>query len=207
MESPREARWHVVVPVKGGLGAKSRLRRSLDDGALVAAIVRDTLDVAALVVGPERVVVVTSDPAESAHAQQSGLSVVADPGGGLDAASTAGVRAARDQGAGPVAILLGDHPGLTEDELTTALATGLPHDTFFVPDAEGTGTALLGSSLSTVPAPAFGPGSAARHLALGHRRLDLDLPGLRHDVDDEVSLRHAVTHLQVGPRTLAALGR
>ena len=60
---------------------------------------------------------------------------------------------------------------------------------------------------SMVLAPAFGPGSAARHLALGHRRLDLDLPGLRHDVDDEVSLRHAVTHLALGPRTLAALGR
>lgn len=207
MVSPSATGWHLVVPVKGGLGAKSRLRRSLDDGALVAAIVHDTLEVAARVVGPSRVVVVTSDPDETAYAEQAGLVVVGDPGRGLDTACTTGVRAARAQGAGPVAILLGDHPGLTDDELVTALATGLPHDTFFVPDAEGTGTALLGSSLTAVPAPAFGAGSAARHLALGHRRLDLDLPGLRHDVDDEVSLRHALTHLQVGPRTLAALGR
>ncbi|MFW5468974.1 2-phospho-L-lactate guanylyltransferase [Knoellia sp. CPCC 206435] len=207
MESSGGTGWHLVVPVKGGLGAKSRLRRSLDDGALVAAIVRDTLDVAARVVGPAGLVVVTSDVDEAAHAERSGFTVVPDPGGGLDAASTAGIRAARAGGAGPVAVLLGDHPGLTEEELATALATGLPHDTFFVPDAEGTGTALLGSSLTTVPAPAFGPGSAARHLALGHRRLDLDLPGLRHDVDDEISLRHAVTHLPVGPRTLAALER
>lgn len=207
MESPDVTGWHLVVPVKGGHGAKSRLRRSLDDGELVAAIVHDTLDVASHVVGPARVVVVTSDRDEAAYAQRSGHTVVADPGGGLDAASTAGVRAARAAGAGPVAVLLGDHPGLTEEELTTALATGLSHDTFFVPDAEGTGTALLGSSLSSLPAPSFGPGSAARHLALGHRRLELDLPGLRHDVDDEVSLRHVVTHLAVGPRTLAALGR
>lgn len=207
MESPSVTGWHVVVPVKGGLDAKSRLRRSLDDENLVTAIVRDTLDVAARVVGAGHVVVVTSDRDETAYARQCGHAVVGDPGRGLDPACTAGVRAARARGAGPVAILLGDHPGLTEDELATALATGLPHDTFFVPDAEGTGTALLGSSLTTVPAPAFGPGSAARHLALGHRRLDLDLPGLRHDVDDEVSLRHAVSHLRVGPRTLAALGR
>lgn len=207
MESSSAADWHLVVPVKGGLDAKSRLRRSLDDGALVAAIVRDTLDVAARVVGSQHVVVVTSDPDETAHAEQGGFMVVGDPGRGLDAACTAGVRAARAQGAGPVAVLLGDHPGLTEDELRSALHEGSHHDTFFVPDAEGTGTALLGSCATAVAAPAFGSGSAARHLALGHRRLDLDLPGLRHDVDDETSLRHAMAHLEVGPRTRAALGR
>lgn len=207
MESSSETGWHLVVPVKGGLGAKSRLRRSLDDGALVAAIVHDTLDVASGVVGPERVVVVTSDPTETAYAVRAGFTVVGDPGRGLDAACTAGVRAARAEGAGPVAILLGDHPALTEDELVTVLHEGLHHDTFFVPDAEGTGTALLGSAGPAVPAPAFGSGSAARHLALGHRRLDLDLPGLRHDVDDEASLHHALTSLTVGPRTRAALGR
>ncbi len=207
MEPSSAADWHLVVPVKGGLGAKSRLRRSLDDGALVAAIVRDTLDVASRVVGRQRVVVVTSDPDEAAHAEEAGFTVVDDPGRGLDAACTAGVRAARARGAGPVVVLLGDHPGLTEDELRTALHEGSHHDTFFVPDAEGTGTAMLGSGGTSVPAPAFGSGSAARHLALGHRRLDLDLPGLRHDVDDEVSLRHALAHLTVGPRTLAAVGR
>lgn len=207
MESSRAVGWRLVVPVKGGLGAKSRLRRSLDDGALVAAIVRDTLDVAARVVGPQQVVVVTSDPDEVAAAEQAGFAVVGDPGRGLDAACTAGMRAARAEATGPVAVLLGDHPGLTPDELRTALDEGSHHDTFFVPDAEGTGTALLGSGGTTLPAPAFGSGSAARHLALGHRRLDLDLPGLRHDVDDEASLRHALAHLRVGPRTRAALGR
>ncbi|KGN42668.1 2-phospho-L-lactate guanylyltransferase [Knoellia aerolata] len=207
MESPSVTGWRLVVPVKGGRGAKSRLRRSLDDGALVAAIVHDTLAVAARVVGPAGVLVVTSDPDETAYAAQAGFTVVGDPGGGLDAACTAGVRAARAEGAGPVAILLGDHPGLTEAELVAVLDEGSRHDTFFVPDAEGTGTALLGASGRAGPAPAFGPGSAARHLALGHHRLDLDLPGLRHDVDDEVSLRHALANLSVGPRTLAALGR
>lgn len=207
MDSPDLTGWRVVVPVKGGLGAKSRLRRSLDDGVLVAAIVRDTLDVAARVVGPAQVLVVTSDPAEADHAQQSGFTVVGDPGRGLDAACTAGARAATCVGAVPVAVLLGDHPALTDAELAAALLAGSAHDTFFVPDAEGTGTALLGASGGASPAPAFGPGSAARHLALRHHRLDLDLPGLRHDVDDEASLRHAMTHLTLGPRTLAALGR
>ena len=207
MHSSDVTGWRVIVPVKGGLGAKSRLRRSLDDGVLVAAIVRDTLDVAARVVGPAQVLVVTSDPAEGAHARECGFTVVDDPGRGLDSACAAGVRAARSAGVAPVAILLGDHPALTDAELESALLAGSAHDSFFVPDAEGTGTALLGSRGDTSPAPAFGPGSAARPLALRHHRLDLDLPGLRHDVDDEASLRHAMSHLTLGPRTLAALGR
>ena len=207
MESPRETEWHVVVPVKGGLAAKSRLRRHVDDEDLVAAIVHDTLDVVARVVTPARVVVVTADPGEEAHARSVGLTVVRDPGGGLDAACLAGVRALHRRGIGSVAILLGDHPALTETELEAALDAGAKLETFFVPDADGLGTALVGSTRSTPPELAFGPGSAARHAALGHVRLDLDLPGLRHDVDDETSLRHAADHLTLGPRTRRALER
>ncbi|MFC7491741.1 MULTISPECIES: 2-phospho-L-lactate guanylyltransferase [unclassified Knoellia] len=207
MESPRETDWHVVVPVKGGLTAKSRLRRQVDDEALVTAIIHDTLDVVARVVTPARVVVVTADPGEAAHARSTGLVVVSDPGGGLNAACRAGFRSLRRRGIGPVAILLGDHPALTDDELSTALAAGADLATFFVPDADGLGTALVGSTVAAELDLAFGPGSADRHASLGHVRLDLDLPGLRHDVDDEVSLRHAADHLTLGPRTLRALER
>lgn len=207
MESPRETGWHVVVPVKGGRGAKSRLRRSLDDESLVAAIIHDTLDVVSRVVTPARVVVVTGDPEESAHAHAAGFAVVTDPGTGLNAACRAGVSSVRAGGATAVAILLGDHPALLSDELLTALDAGAALPTFFVPDADGLGTALLGTTALSVPDLAFGPDSAARHAALGHKRLDLDLPGLRHDVDDERSLRHAAAHLTLGPRTREALGR
>jgi len=207
MESPREIDWHVVVPVKGGRGAKSRLRRSLDDEPLVAAIIHDTLDVVANVVTPARVLVVTADAGETTHAQDAGFGVVTDPGTGLNGACLAGVWSAQSAGATTVVILLGDHPALTPDELRECLTAGARHETFFVADAEGVGTALVGTTVAGLPDLAFGQGSAALHLSLGHTRLDLDLPGLRHDVDDEASLRHAATQLTLGPRTRRALGR
>lgn len=213
MQPPHKTDWHVVVPVKGGHDAKSRLRLSLDDDSLIAAIVHDTLDVVSQVVTPARLVIVTGDPAESARARDAGFFVVLDPGEGLNAACTAGVSAVRSapsvrhDGPVPVAILLGDHPALTPGELVAALGAGADHETFFVPDADGLGTALLGTTTAGAPDLAFGPGSAASHSALGHTRLDLDLPGLRHDVDDEQSLRHVLAHLTLGARTRRALGR
>lgn len=207
MQPLPEPGWHVVVPVKGGRAAKSRLRRSLDDGRLVAAVAHDTLDVTAQVVGTTHVVVVTAEPDETAYARAAGHVVVPDPGTGLNAACAAGVAVAHASGALRVAVLLGDHPGLTRSELVTALQGGADHETFFVPDHEGTGTALVGATTGRAPELAFGPGSAARHAELGHARLELDAPGLRHDVDDEDSLRWATTHLTLGPRTRAALER
>lgn len=209
MESPHTTDWHVVIPVKGGRDAKSRLRRQVDDEDLVSAIIHDTLEVAARVVTSGHVVVVTSDPREAAHAEAMGAVVVDDPGRGLDAACLAGVGAIRagPDSVAPVAILLGDHPALTGAELVAALDAGREFGSFFVPDADGEGTALLGTTRAGLPALAFGPGSAAQHAALQHARLDLDLPGLRHDVDDEATLRHAASHLTLGPRTRAALGR
>ncbi|MEO6020441.1 MAG: 2-phospho-L-lactate guanylyltransferase [Knoellia sp.] len=210
MESPRETNWFVVVPVKGGRGAKSRLRQQFDDEGLVSAIVHDTLAVVARVVTAARIVVVTSDPDEAAHARDLGAEVVADPGQGLNAACLVGVRAVRSLRLGataPVAVLLGDHPALDDAELRSALEVGSALETFFVPDAEGLGTALVGITRPHEPTLAFGSGSASRHADLGHVRLDLDLPGLRHDVDDVASLRHAATHLTLGPRTRRALER
>ncbi|GGB85827.1 2-phospho-L-lactate guanylyltransferase [Knoellia flava TL1] len=212
MEQVPEPRWHVVVPVKGGPAAKSRLRSTLDasgldDGAIVAAVAHDTLAVTADVVGTGHVVVVTAEPGETAYAISQGFVVVSDPGTGLDDACSAGVREALGRGGTHVAVLLGDHPALTAGELEAVLRHGSAHPSFFVADAEGTGTALVGTTTGRGPALAFGPGSAARHLDLGHVPLDVEAPGLRHDVDDDVSLRWAVEHLRPGPRTLAALGR
>lgn len=210
MPSPCETSWYVVVPVKGGRTGKSRLRQHLDDEDLVAAITHDTLAVVARVVTSARTIVVTSDPGEAARARELGAAVVADPGRGLNAACLAGVRAVRSLGSTervPVAVLLGDHPALHADELSAALRAGSTLETFFVPDADGVGTALVGTTAAGEPDLAFGPHSASRHAGLGHVRLDLDLPGLRHDVDDAASLHHAASHLTLGPRTRRALER
>ncbi len=157
MESPRETDWHVVVPVKGGRAAKSRLRRSLDDEVLVAAIIHDTLEVVSHVVTRARVVVVTGDPDETDRALAAGFTVVADPGTGLNEACLSGVRSAQADGASAVAILLGDHPALTPDELRASLKAGADHATFFVPDADGLGTALVGTTVARVPGPRVRP--------------------------------------------------
>jgi 2-phospho-L-lactate guanylyltransferase len=217
--------WRLVVPVKGGAGAKSRLHppAGVSRAALAWAIARDCLAAACTALPPSRVHVVSSDETVRSYAAALGAVVVPDPGRGLDEAVRAGVRsasaAAVDQGAAwlrpraatngdllspdGLAVLLGDVPSLRPDDLRTALAAAAAHPRAVVPDAQGTGTVLL-TSLTGHLEPAFGAGSAARHTAAGHHRLDLALPRLRTDVDDDLSLAEALA-LGVGPATLGVL--
>jgi len=199
--------WHLVVPVKGGSTAKSRLHPP--DGVaredLALALATDCLTACCAGMAPGRVLVVSSDERVRTVATTLGAGVVADPGTGLDAA----VRAGRDRAvaAGPdtaVAVLLGDLPSLRPDDLTRALAAAADHPLAVVPDASGSGTVLLTALRGTDLSPSFGAGSAARHEAAGHRRLVLDLPRLRTDVDDDRALRTAVA-LGVGASTATVL--
>ena len=195
--------WAVVVPVKGGSSAKSRLADPARP-ALATAFALDTIMAALATVGVERVVVVTSDPvvATVVRALDPG-DLVPDPGVGLDAAARAGVDRARAEHFHRVAVLLGDHPSLTSTELEIALAAAATHRGAFVPDAAGTGTAMV--ALADADATTnFGGGSAARHAAQGLARLDLDLPGLRLDVDEVTDLEAALA-VGVGQHTARAL--
>ena len=199
--------WAVVVPVKGGSSAKSRLADPARP-ALATAFALDTIMAALATVGVERVVVVTSDPvvATLVRALDPGdrvVDLVPDPGVGLDAAARAGVDRARAEHFHRVAVLLGDHPSLTSTELEIALAAAATHRGAFVPDAAGTGTAMV--ALADADATTnFGGGSAARHAAQGLARLDLDLPGLRLDVDEVTDLEAALA-VGVGQHTARAL--
>jgi 2-phospho-L-lactate guanylyltransferase len=232
MSSSHRVDWRLVVPVKGGAAAKSRLHPppGVWRSALAAAMARDCLAAACSGMPPGRVHVVTSDPAAAAWAAGLGAAVVPDPGGGLNAAVAAGVRAALRTAAGPslhpaddavgtvpaddavgtvpadtgVAVLLGDLPALRPDDLAAALLAAAAYDRVVVPDAAGTGTVLLTARGAAGLDPAFGDGSAARHAAAGHRRLELDLPRLRTDVDDDQSLAAAAA-LGLGPATVACL--
>jgi 2-phospho-L-lactate/phosphoenolpyruvate guanylyltransferase len=219
--------WRLVVPVKGGAGAKSRLHppRGVTRSALASAIARDCLTAACAALPEGRVHVVTSDEAVTAYAERLGAAVVPDPGRGLNEAVRVGVRAAAGAAAGHgawwfgpagrpgrvggpvpgegVGVLLGDLPALRPSDLEQALTAAAAHPRALVPDADGTGTVLL-TAVGAPLEPAFGVDSAARHTAAGHRRLDLDLPRLRTDVDDDRTLRAALA-LGVGRATLAAL--
>jgi len=189
--------WTVVIPVKGTEQAKTRL---FADSSLARAIHLDTI-LATLDSDPvRRVVIVTT--AEWAHDNLSelDLTVVIDPGRGLDAAIRAGIAAA---GSGPVAVLLGDLPALDPRELAVVLVSAESLHRAFVPDREGSGTVLITST--TDHAPAFGEGSAQRHRDAGY--VEIEVPadsGLRRDVDTPEQLESLRGRL--GDSTSAATG-
>lgn len=211
---PGDVRWSLVVPVQHASRAKSRLDppHPLSRPDLARAVARDTLEQVCRALPPPQVTVVTSDPTATQVARDLGARVVDDPGQGLNVAVRAGLTAAGAAAAGAsegrtgLAVLLGDLPALTPVELTAALAACAAHPAAVVPDADGAGTVLL-TSTGEPPCPQFGPGSAARHGRTASR-LELDLPGLRRDVDTASDLAAAL-QLGVGrhtARVLAPLG-
>ncbi len=128
-------RWVVVVPVKDASRGKTRLADVLEPAAraaLVRAMALDTLDAVLAVPEVARVVVVTGDgPVAEAAARTARVWVLPEPAGdpaergwaALDRAVAAGVAAGRAEAPGaPVAVLLGDLPGLHPAELSVALA-------------------------------------------------------------------------------------
>ena len=204
---PRQVDWAAVVPVKGGPLAKSRLHLPrATRTALAEAFARDTVAALADALPGMPVLVVGSDPAVEAWVAEAEHLSVPDPGTGLDGAVAAGCRAASALGARRVAVVLGDHPALRPQEVRLALEVAARHPSCVVPDADDEGTALLTLPAHEEPRTAFGAGSAAAHERLGHVRLDLDLPGLRVDVDDAASLAAAVG-IGLGPHSAAALAR
>ena len=197
--------WTVVVPVKGGPDAKSRLADRLDAGArraLADALALDTLDAVLATPSVACVVVVTGERRLLPVVADDGARLVHvdDPGRGLGAAVRAGLDAA--PGA-PAAVLLGDLPALRPADLDAALADAARHERAFVPDADGTGTTLLTGRSPEHLRPHFGPGSADAHREAGHAPLDAP-PSLRRDVDTAADLDDAAA-LGVGRRTAAFL--
>ena len=201
--------WHLVVPVKGGAAAKSRLHPPVGVGReeLALALATDCLTISCAGMPAARVLVVTSDERVARMAVGLGARVVADPGAGLNAAVAAGRDHVLAHAPGtPVAVLLGDLPALRAEDLTAALGAAAAYPLAVVPDAAGDGTVLLTALSAAELAPSFGKDSAARHRAAGHHLLELDLPRLRTDVDDDDALQ-AVLALGVGAATRRALER
>lgn len=199
--------WTVILPLKGGPSAKSRLGGGPD---LARAIAEDCLDAVLACPAVRCTLVVTADLETAAQARTAGAQPVAEsiPGAGLVAAVQDGVAAAGRR-AGPVAVLLGDLPALRPGDLTAGLAAAqatldaCPRAPMVaLPDADGTGTVLLGARRTADLDPAFGPGSMAEHLVRGAVAVHLDAPRLRRDVDTPDDLCAALA-LGVGPRTAA----
>jgi 2-phospho-L-lactate guanylyltransferase len=208
--------WILVLPLKGGAAAKSRLGGG---PALARAIALDCLDAVLACPDVRRVLVVTADQGTAADAvaaagtRPARIGVVPEtrPGSGLVAAVRDGLAAIPD--GAPAAVLLGDLPALRPADLSAGLhaaaatlAAWPDAPMAAIPDAEGSGTVLLAGRAASDLDPAFGPGSLAEHRARGaipvvHDELDARL---RHDVDTPADLSVALV-LGVGPRTSALL--
>jgi 2-phospho-L-lactate guanylyltransferase len=198
--------WRIVVPVKDQGRAKSRLHPP--DGVVRAALAHafalDTLSVVFATMPPAHVVVVSSDLAIRTFAEARGARVEADPADGLNPALRQGLRrVSQEPWGGRTGLLLGDLPALRPEDLAQALATCATHPRSVVPDATGEGTVLLTAQRPDDLEPRFGPGSARAHGDRAHR-LELVLPSLRTDVDDDESLTAACA-LGLGPHTLGVL--
>ena len=198
--------WTVVIPVKSPAAGKSRLIPGVTDAAraaLARAFALDTIAAALAARSVARVIVVGDDP-DLADGAEFLAEPGADGGGGergLLPAIRHGIAHARAEAPGAVAVLLGDLPALTPDELDAALDAAAGHPLGFVRDADGTGTTLATAAAGVAFDPQFGPGSAARHAAAGFVELEASgAPGLTRDVDTVDGLE-TVLHHGVGDHT------
>jgi 2-phospho-L-lactate guanylyltransferase len=186
----------VVTPIKAPDDCKTRLRAALSDSArreLVAGMLRHVLDVAGATAGVDEILLL----GPSRHGLQDSIRLLADPGGGLNAALAAAARTAVAAGVDRLVIVAADLPLLTEGDLA-ALVGAAAGAVAIAPDRSGVGTNAL-----SLPLPAaggfrfhYGDDSFARHSAEAAR---LALPvqmirseGLGLDIDE--------------PEDLAALG-
>ncbi|GGK43145.1 2-phospho-L-lactate guanylyltransferase [Nocardia camponoti] len=206
---------HAVMAVKHTDRAKSRLAEVLTPaqrGALVLAMVTDTLAAASAVDVIAGITVVTPDLVIATRAREFGAHVVAEPAtptpgvDALNSALIAGARTVRER-FGPTRLLAlqADLPALRPNELADVIARSTAHERVVVIDHTGTGTAalLVGDPVADLD-PRFGPSSADAHRDSGAVSLGGSMPGLRHDVDTPADLT-AVAALGVGPHTAAAL--
>jgi 2-phospho-L-lactate guanylyltransferase len=186
----------LLVPQKDLAVAKSRLaltpsrRRELAVAMLRRALVAATAARFAVVVvvldNPDDDEVFSDLDVMAFHSRLRGLNT------SLEAAEEA-VRAR--WGPVPLAVMPADLPFVTPELLDRSLRAAAPHDRAFLPDRSARGTTLLFAGADVVLEPAYGPGSAAAHLAQGAHRIDDDHLGLlRHDIDDVNDLAEASIH-------------
>jgi 2-phospho-L-lactate guanylyltransferase len=197
--------WRVLVPIKSGAPAKTRLRPATGEQAehaeLVRAIQLDTLD-AVLELRAHPLLgglFVVSGQAPHTHLP-AGIEVLADTGGGLNPALTAAAaELARRFPRDGVVAMVADLPALRPADLLAVLQQAPAAGRGFVRDLDGSGTTLLAAGPGTPLEPLFGPDSAQRHLDSGARELDA-AASVRSDVDSAADL-HRCLQLGVGRLT------
>lgn len=198
--------WAVLVG-RTGPNAKTRLGDELaseERSALAVAMVADVLRAVSRA-GLAGAVAVLDPPS----APVAGVTAIPDPGEGLDAAVTSGVRAAIAGGATTAVVLAGDLPLLEANDIATLVAAAEgPRAVVVATDRHRTGTNALVLRPPDVIQPAFGPDSRARHIAAAGaagaavRSLELERVALDIDTPDDLA---ALVRRQRGGATGAAL--
>lgn len=162
----------AVLPIKPFSDAKERLATGLDSNQrklIAEAMVRDVLASLSKSNSLDAVVVVSAEPRIAELAEDVADAILEDDLSGHSAAAKLGVAWAIENGCETVVMLPGDCPLLDPAELDDTIER-IQLDRMqlaVIPDRMGTGTNALVISPPDAIAPAFGPGSRQRHLALG----------------------------------------
>jgi 2-phospho-L-lactate guanylyltransferase len=165
-------RTAAILPVKRFAQAKSRLAQGVAEelrARLARAMVADVLQALAGTASIELTILVTSEPSMAQSAREHGALLLEDTAElGQSAAVALGVQRALAEGFERVLCIPGDCPALDPGEIEALLGGDGrgARSVVIVPDRHGTGTNGLLLAPPDAIAPAFGPGSCARHRAL-----------------------------------------
>ena len=127
----------VLIPVKSFRAAKGRLSPVIDQDAR-STLARSLAEIVVAAAAPLPVAVVCADTEVAAWAADLGALVIADPGGGLNAAVTEGVRVLRSIGVETAVIAHGDLP-----EATSLGWVAEFRGITLIPDRHGDGTNVI----------------------------------------------------------------
>lgn len=197
-------RIFAVIPVKSFARAKTRLAACLDAPARVAlarGMARNVIAAASHARGLESVVVLASDPHTADWAARQGATSMPEgPRTSFSRVIARAVDALAARGADVVIYLASDLPGLTPTDIEQLLEAHRGGLTIAAASRDGGTNAFVCDTPRPI-ALAFGPGSAARHLArarhAGLRTTRVNLPAFSRDIDTAADL----TALRSRPRS------
>ena len=169
----------IVTPIKAPEACKTRLSGAMSDAArqdLVRDMLRHVVEVARAIPGAELRIL-----GPSRHGLAADIPLLADPGGGLNAALASAAQAAGAAGASRLVVVAADLPRLGRSDLQ-ALVSGHGDALAVAPDRAGAGTNALSLPLPQARAFRFqyGPDSFAQHRAEA-ARLGLPLQVIRSE--------------------------
>lgn len=215
--SIRPVQAWALVPVKSPIWAKTRLSVMLspsERSQLQWAMLQDVLDQLQASKWLAGVAIVCPDPTIQALVTARGIRVIGDEpeGGGLNGAVAHGVDRLRRSGADMVAVLPGDVPLLTADDIDRAILSAVHENTrVVVPDHNREGTNALIFWADRVPQFRFGQNSYQLHL---HDRSNgpvrgLPLASFNRDIDwpDDLTALRQRRGQGGAPKTNSALDK